>query len=502
MVAIAIIAIPYFGFGKCFSEGYNTFFDGLSNIQKIVAIIGLGSVIVTVFRYFRDRKKDNFAGVKAKIDVAKYNSTKECFEFYTTGKTPSKSQKEEPLLKKKYGHTLASSKALVIDKKWGYWGDNSPWIELDNVEVKVTETPVPAKKAIDNPPLPQKKWQLISKKSYVKEMMRYGCTPKIFFNGDIYCASEFTLNNKDDKPELQVYKAGYFDFYNTCKVKEYLYEAGDTKFLNEDIIALDNRACGIGVVTLTVIRLYDVKTNAKKEVVDNGLYFLMHKRGDKVAEGSGTVHVVPAGSFQPFTSFDEESSAKPTLSSTVYREFCEEILSTTDMRELTSEKYLRDNDAYQFINPSKGKTISKLYFLGLGLDPYNTKMEIMSLLYIDLRDENDFKKFIEYAIKNEEKKETADKKEEKNGDKKESAEIDLTNPKSETQETRLKKALKKASDTEGSIVLEKFKESTLEEYFGNINIVPAAKELMYIAYKRFEEIEKVLNPRVKKRSNK
>ena len=495
LLDLVISFLRYYGCWASFFTVHDTFFDGLGNVQKIVAIVGLGSVIVTVFRYFRDRKKDNFVGIKAKIEVAKYNSTKECFNYYTgkdAGNDAEKNAKKSPL-EEKYNHTLADSKALVIDEKWGYWGndDKKAWIELDNVAVTVVKKPKTAEKAIKNPPLPQKKWHLISKKSYVKEMLRYGCTPKIFFNGDIYCASVFTLNNKDNKPELQVYKTGYFNFYNTCKVKEYLYEAGDTEFLDDDIIKLDNRACGIGVVTLTVIRLEEAKKDAEGRVDEknNGLYFLMHKRGDKVAEGSGTVHVVPAGSFQPFTSFDEESSAKPTLSSTVYREFCEEILSTTDMRELTSEKYLRDNDAYQFINPSKGKTISKLYFLGLGLDPYNTKMEIMSLLYIDLKDENDFKKFIEYAIKNEEKKETADKKEEKNGDKKESAEIDLTNPKSQTQETRLRNALKKASDTEGSIVLEKFRKATLEEYFGNINIVPAAKELMYIAYKRFEEIE-------------
>ena len=480
LLDLVISLLRYYGCWASFFTVHDTFFNGLGNVQKIVAIVGLGSVIVTVFRYFRDRKKDNFVGIKAKIEVAKYNSTKECFNYYT-GKDvendAEKNAKKSPL-EEKYNHTLADSKALVIDEKWGYWGndDKRAWIELDNVAVTEVKKPKTAETAIKNPPLPQKKWHLISKKSYVKEMLRYGCTPKIFFNGDIYCASVFTLNNKDNKPELQVYKTGYFNFYNTCKVKEYLYEAGDTEFLDDDIIKLDNRACGIGVVTLTVIRLEEAKKDAEGRVDEknNGLYFLMHKRGDKVAEGSGTVHVVPAGSFQPFTSFDEESSEKLTLSSTVYREFCEEILSTTDMRELTSEKYLRDNDAYQFINPSKGKTISKLYFLGLGLDPYNTKMEIMSLLYIDLRDDKSIKKFIKYATTN------AENSSEEN-DSKEKAFV--------SRETRLRNALKKASDTEGSIVLEKFRKATLEEYFGNINIVPAAKELMYIAYKRFEEIE-------------
>ena len=89
-----------------------------------------------------------------------------------------------------------------------------------------------------------------------------------------------------------------------------------------------------------------------------------------------------------------------------------------------------------------------------------------------------FNTFIKYATANLKNKEDKDGKKE------------IFDP-SQYQENAacLEAALKKASDTEGSIVLEKFKESTLEEYFGNINIVPAAKELMYIAYKRFEEIQ-------------
>lgn len=432
-----------------------TFSEVLGNVQKFVAILGLASVMVAVFRYLIDRKKENFKGLMEKIKVAKYNSTQKCFASY----------------KEENKELLADSKALIIDKNWGYWADkDKPWIHLDKVKVTVAaEKPAGVEKAIKHPPYPQKFKPFSIRKSYVKEMLRYGCTPTIFFNGDIYCASEFAVEKDGQNPALKVYEAGYFDFFNTCKVKEFRYEVGKKRSFkvggeakkNSNIFNLENRACGIGVVTLTVIRLEDG---------EDGLFFLMHKRGDKVAEGSGTVHVVPAGSFQPFTSFEEKSTA--TLSSTVYREFCEEVLSTTDMRELTSESFLTANVAYNFIvRPNT----SKLYFLGAGLDPYNTKMEIMSLLFIDLRDENKLKDFIKYATKGDEKGVP-----EKNDPMKNAF---------DSKKNRLKAALKKASDTEGSIVLEKFKESTLEEYFGNINIVPAAKELMYIAYKRFKEIQ-------------
>ncbi|MBP5404988.1 MAG: hypothetical protein J6Y74_03470 [Clostridia bacterium] len=397
---------------------------------------------------------------------------------------------------------LADSTALIIDKDWEYWGDaKREWISLDDVQVTVAgEKPESVEKIIKHPPYPQKFKPFSIRKSYVKEMLRYGCTPTIFFNGEIYCAASLSKNK--NLPSLTVYESGYFDFFNTCKVQEFRYEAGkkrDFKIRKKGekktgILDLENRACSIGVVTLTVIRLEDAKKNedGKIDEKNNGLYFLMHKRGGNVAEGPGTVHVVPAGSFQPFVGFEKDS--KPMLSSTVYREFCEEVLSTTDMRELSSASFLGENDAYKFIanketvsgdnNPSdksdhnppaKPIEISRLYYLGAGLDPYNTKMEIMSLLFIDLREEKSFNKFIKYATANAKNSDIPE------GEVKEKAFA--------SKENRLREALKKASDTEGSIVLERFNTATLEEYFGNINIVPAAKELMYIAYKRFDEIE-------------
>ncbi len=430
--------------------------------QKVLAIFGFITVIMAVIRFLIDSKRRNFSSIMKKISVAKYSSMQKCFKEY----------------KEENGDALVDSKALIIDKKWGYLGDKEKFklIPLDSVKVVVhKDKPIAVNKSIDNPPAPQNFWYFIPRKAYVKELLKNNCAPKIFFNGKLYCASSFSSGENFDAPVLTVYEAEYFDFFNTCKVKEFMYEVGKRKFLKDDVLDLKNRACGIGINTLTVIRLEEATKNEKGEVIDNGLYFLMHQRGNKVAEGSGAVHVVPAGSFQAFTSFEQtEADIEAKLSSTVYREFCEEVLATSHMQELSSKKYLEHNDVYSFISNKEEKDVSKIFFLGLGLEPYNTKMEVLSLMYIDLQDNQRFNKFLALFEKRRENNGIEEKK--------------TNNLVTKTKKDRLREALKYAGAEEGSIVLERLLDQTLEEYYGNMSITASAKELMYIAHCGLDQI--------------
>ena len=413
----------------------------LEIVSKFVSIFGFITISIAIINFLRDlkhrrieKKQNRFSRIFKKLKVSKNQNSRDCYYFYKSNAYSIKT-----------GASLAKSSGLIIKKEWDVYPNKEPLKLLD--EIKINCVNPPQIKPITPKSFPDKK-------TYTDELMEYNLAPSSFFNGRTYCASSF---NKDNLT-LDVYEAGYFDFYNTCKVKEYLYASGEIKnVFSENIFDLNNRACGIGVNTLTLIKFGNEDYRFKDLPL---MFFLMHKKNDRVAEGSGGTHVVPAGSFQPFTSLKElgkTEAEQPKLSDTVYREFCEEIFNTSHMKELSSKKYLEDRKEYQDL-----LKYSKVYFLGMGLEPFNTKMEVLSLIYIDLsKDEkalNDFKN--KYNIK-------------------------------EFHTEELQKVFSKATQDEGCIIPEHFYKGVLEQYFGDMYISPSAKEIIRILYERYDEIIKL-----------
>ena len=409
-------------------------------IAKIVSILGFITLSIAVINFLRDlrsrrieKRQNRFSRILKKLKVSKNQNSRDCYYFYKGNAYSIKT-----------GASLAKSSGLIIKKEWDVYPNKEPLKLLDEIKVNCINPPK------INPIIPK---SFPDKKTYTDELMEYNLAPSSFFNGKTYCASSF---NKDNLT-LDVYEAGYFDFYNTCKVKEYLYASGEIKnVFSENIFDLNNRACGIGVNTLTLIKFGDMDERFNELPL---MFFLMHKKNDRVAEGSGGTHVVPAGSFQPFTSLKElgkEENDIPKLSYTVYREFCEEILNTSHMKELCSKKYLEDRKEYQEL-----LKYSKVYFLGMGLEPFNTKMEVLSLIYIDLsKDKEALNGFKErYNVK-------------------------------EFKTEELKKVFDKTQD-EGCIMPEHFYKGVLEQYFGDMYISPSAKEIIRILYERYDEIIKL-----------
>ena len=409
-------------------------------IAKIVSILGFITLSIAVINFLRDlrsrrieKRQNRFSRILKKLKVSKNQNSRDCYYFYKSNAYSIKT-----------GASLAKSSGLIIKKEWDVYPNKEPLKLLDEIKVNCINPPK------INPIIPK---SFPDKKTYTDELMEYNLAPSSFFNGKTYCASSF---NKDNLT-LDVYEAGYFDFYNTCKVKEYLYASGEIKnVFSENIFDLNNRACGIGVNTLTLIKFGDMDERFNELPL---MFFLMHKKNDRVAEGSGGTHVVPAGSFQPFTSLKElgkEENDIPKLSYTVYREFCEEILNTSHMKELCSKKYLEDRKEYQEL-----LKYSKVYFLGMGLEPFNTKMEVLSLIYIDLsKDKEALNGFKErYNVK-------------------------------EFKTEELKKVFDKTQD-EGCIMPEHFYKGVLEQYFGDMYISPSAKEIIRILYERYDEIIKL-----------
>ncbi len=213
------------------------------------------------------------------------------------------------------------------------------------------------------------------KLDFTQSFIQYVKPQAQLFNGRLYAAKEVKCVN--DSVEFKVYETDYYSFLNTCRVLELMYETRERKRkLDIDILDLTNRYCGIGINCFTVLK--NVKVNKTSKLKQD--YFLIHQRTNKVIESPEKIHVVPAGSYQPMTSLDKNSlEFDKDMSNTIYREFCEEILNTLHMKELNSFNLLKEDIDYKLL-----RKVAKIYYLGCGLEPYNTKMEVLALMVIDM----------------------------------------------------------------------------------------------------------------------
>lgn len=179
----------------------------------------------------------------------------------------------------------------------------------------------------------------------------------------------------DDGIGFKVVRSTYDKFFDTCELIAHL-SAYYTDIEPRDDLCIElesyrERAVGIGVCTLTVIRMSQDEA-----------YFLVHHRSDKVGEAPGTVSMVPAGSFAPTGEYDHGDPEnpigdEPSLYNNVFREFEEELLGLTEVEHP------------QFYRPILGKEVfdrERLYYLGMGFDPVTTKMEMVTMLVIDWTD--------------------------------------------------------------------------------------------------------------------
>jgi hypothetical protein len=187
---------------------------------------------------------------------------------------------------------------------------------------------------------------------------------------------------------LTLRRGEYFDFYNTCEYPafEMAYvrriQKKNTLALSDlplrhhqaDLFDLTNRFAGIGIDTLTIFHNLPDESGAKHN------YFLLHKRSSTaVAEGPGTYHCVPAGSFQPASETNHgDLSPYDEPEHTVLREFAEELMGMEECAELnTAELY----DVLQIEEFAK-----HVYYLGIGFEPLNTKTELLCALILDMDD--------------------------------------------------------------------------------------------------------------------
>lgn len=112
--------------------------------------------------------------------------------------------------------------------------------------------------------------------------------------------------------------------------------------------------------------------------------FPMMKRSTLAGSAAGTVHVIPAGEFQPTSDALPDWEKHCTLWQTILRETAEEILNHPEaeshakqMEELALLEPI--SSMLRLIRSGKWKT----YFMGIGLDPLTLKPEILVVSVID-----------------------------------------------------------------------------------------------------------------------
>ena len=113
----------------------------------------------------------------------------------------------------------------------------------------------------------------------------------------------------------------------------------------------------------------DYRGNVTKEPI-----LLLHHRSGKVAECFGAISAVPAGSYQP-VGMELRSPFNRDMANTIYREFGEELLNIEEFSHLGDELVLEEKYRRW-----------PVMLLGMGFEPMNNKIEVMSAMQIDMDD--------------------------------------------------------------------------------------------------------------------
>lgn len=464
-----------------FLTNQSLFSEILDIIVKFIglptAVAGVIALIVSSNNSQKERRKQAFKNRLERIKKSGFVSSLENKERY----------------EKIYGDKISKSFGLIIDKNWELYQENpithkkitklTDLKPLSEIKVEINNDlkkpiTIPKYKIFPN-------YKYFSKdnleQDYVSNYIKYNGQKTYLFNGKLFASK--SIKKENDTLKFTVHETDYYSFLNTCKVLELLYETKEReqKF-NIDILDLENRYAGIGVNCLTIIKNVRKRTNPSEKRD----YFLIHQRSEKVMESPGQIHVVPAGSYQPISSIENNNKSQLqkfnlNMENTVYREFCEEILNTSHMSEINSFSLLTESNDYDFC-----QKFLKVYYIGTGIEPYNTKMEVLALAIIDIddivkygKDTDLIKRFIDehkiiFNLQNSLKE---------NETLAEKINIDLVSSIINNQEE-----VKEYISYEGDIKLEKISKPMFEQYCTDNHTTPSSKELFGFIYQHYDEI--------------
>lgn len=274
-------------------------------------------------------------------------------------------------------------------------------------------------------------------------------------------------NSQDgDSPNIlgiDVYLDCYYDFYNTCLGLGYLESFESVKKKRRSSVNAvraklplqdySNRYCTLGVVTFTVV----------KGLV-GGTKFLLHSRSTQVAEGRGLINAVPAGSLQPSSTPDKltKSDISQAVKLNIIRETGEELFGHDEFTDCFSTETIETNTLARIM-------ADKLFYLGIGINPLNTYLEMLTLSVIDVND-SETRTFITSGIGNgKAHKETLDS-------------------------ANFMESLRK--NEEGDISIRDFNKPTLESYAAMYNAAPAFAQIAKILSENFDLIDDFIENKI------
>lgn len=286
--------------------------------------------------------------------------------------------------------------------------------------------------------------------------LQYATNIFLFCN-DTYALSSYAPDFKNNKAEMKLAPGNYLDFVDTCDYLAYEIaretlakdhpEGMKLKSLkgrrDRNPFDLNKRFTAIGVITLTIL----------KNIPDHEdeIFFLVHKRGNNLAEGNGSYHAIPAGSYQPLNRYalrdlyekklsdsrkaEIKAGLKLSPAVTAVKEFVEEV-------PLCARSVVGDIYSMDYLRSVKDQLCADLFFLGITLEPLNLKAELLSYMVIDVEHSELFGD--DKSLKSIEEK---------------LAKIDDRN-------------------NEGSILILPFKDDYLDQFESNDTSIPAFREIL------------------------
>lgn len=177
---------------------------------------------------------------------------------------------------------------------------------------------------------------------------------------------------------LDVARGQYFDHQDTGEILAFEAARDEdiaSRFRRRDRLrrwtghpAEFSRRCAIpGISTLTIRKDGD------------SARFFMHDRGDhKVGLAAGSLHVTPAGEFQPSGPAPTLYAADCNLWQNMQREYNEEFLGAPESWETGLSPDYDAGEPYRAFSQAVESGALRLYFLGLCLDPLSLKPDLLT----------------------------------------------------------------------------------------------------------------------------
>lgn len=217
---------------------------------------------------------------------------------------------------------------------------------------------------------------------------------------DIYDNFAYKLDiiESNDPFTLHFSPSNYFNYIDTCEVLSYefcwvLLKKYGKLFLernfptidlskidfplrnNIDVFDFSNRSSIAGINTLLI----------KLDKKEGDIFYFHDRNKKKLAEAMNTYHVVPAGTFQPATSMNNNHKLDFNFKRNILRELAEELLGKKELAEIirSREDFAKDYKISKYESLMKDNSKTKTFFLGVGLDPLTTKPEILTCMVVD-----------------------------------------------------------------------------------------------------------------------